>query len=502
MISHHLACDLGAESGRVMLGTLDAGKLTVEEIHRFPNTPIQQDGRIYWDIAALFDGVKAGLKKAAARKLPLASISTDSWGVDYVLLDAEGSIIPPTFHYRDSRTEQGVGNAYAKTDWNTIFAETGIQFLPFNTIFQLAAEKPERLAKAHRLLNIGDGFNFLLSGVAQAEQSLASTSQLYNPRTRTWSKPLIETLGLPPGLFPPLVPSGTRLGQLRPELAEATGLPAGLEVIATCSHDTGAAVAAVPVSGPDWAYLISGTWSPMGIETPEPILTGACRDQGFTNETGCGGTVRLLKNLVGLWLVQECRRHWAKAGPDYDYPTLTRLAEQAPPFVSLIDPADPRLMSPGDMPEKIAAFCRETKQPVPASPGAFVRCALESLALSYRRTFEQIEELTGRKIRRLHVLGGGSKNALLNQFIANALGIPVIAGPAEASATGNLLIQAIALGHLPSLAAARDVVRRSSAIETVSPRETAPWRTAYGFISGLASGRNGAPARWARRTAR
>jgi rhamnulokinase len=485
MTFRHLACDLGAESGRVMLGTLANGKLAVEEIHRFPNTPIERDGRLYWNIPALFDGVKAGLRKAANRKVPLAGLSADSWGVDYILLDSQGAVIEPTFHYRDARTAEGVRKAYAKTDWKTIFAETGIQFMPLNTLFQLAAESPERLAAAHRLLLIGDGFNFLFSGVAKAELSLASTSQLYNPRTKSWSESLLRTLGLPPGLFPPLVPSGTRLGPLRAELARETGVPPGLEVIATCSHDTGAAVAAVPLAEAGSAYLSSGTWSLMGVECDEPIITDTSRDLNFTNEIGYGGTVRLLKNIIGLWIVQECRRHWARAGQEFDYPTLTRMAAEAPPFAALIDPADPRFMSPGDMPDKIAAFCRETGQPAPAEPGAMVRCILESLALFYRHTLQQIERLIGRKIRRLHVVGGGSRNPLLNQFIANALGIPAIAGPAEASAMGNLLIQAIALRHLPSLAAAREVVRRSTPIDTVQPQDGRAWREAYGRLEAL-----------------
>jgi rhamnulokinase len=489
MSSYHLACDLGAESGRVMLGTLDGGKLAIEEIHRFPNGPIERNGQMHWDVAALFGGLKDGLKKVAARNLPIASVSTDSWGVDYILLDAGGRMISPTFHYRDARNEQGVKNAFAKTDWKTIFAETGIQFMALNTIFQLAAEKPERLSTAHQLLNIGDGFNFLLSGVVKAEESLASTSQLYNPLTKTWSKLLIDALGLPPKLFPPIVPSGRRLGPLRADLAKETGLPASLEVIATCSHDTGAAVAAVPAAGDDWAYLSSGTWSLIGVEIAEPIITDASRELNFTNEIGYGGTVRLLKNIVGLWIVQECRRQWARAGQKYDYPTLTQLAAASPPFVSLINPADPRFLSPGDMPDKIAAFCRETQQPAPVDPGAFVRCTLESLALFYRHTLQQMEGLVSRKIRRLHVVGGGSKNPLLNQFIANALGIPVIAGPAEASAMGNLLIQAIALGQLPSLAAAREVVRESTAIETVEPQATAPWQQAYARLEGYLGGK-------------
>lgn len=478
MTSHHLACDLGAESGRVMLGTLAGGKLAVEELHRFPNVPLQCGNELHWDIARLFEGVKAGLKKAADRKLPVASVSADSWGVDYILLDAAGSVVSPTFHYRDARTGRGVKQAYEKTDWNAIFAETGIQFMPINTIFQLAAETPERFAAAERLLNIGDGFNYLLSGVAKAEESLASTSQLFNPRSRTWSGPLIEALGFPARLFPGVIPSGTRLGPLLPEIAHETGLPA-LEVIASCSHDTGAAVAAVPGSGDDWAYLSSGTWSLMGVECADPVISGASRDLGFTNEMGYGGSVRLLKNIIGLWMVQECRRHWAGAGREHDYSALTAMAAESEPFVSLIDPSDPRFMGPGDMPGKIAQFCVETNQPRPSDPGATVRCVLESLALFYRRTLGQLEQVVGRRIRRLHVVGGGSRNPLLNRFIADALGIPVIAGPAEASAAGNLLIQAIALGNLPSLAAARDVMRNSTRLEIIEPQPAGSWDLAW-----------------------
>jgi len=477
MLTHYLACDLGAESGRLILGTLDNHRLTLEELHRFPNHPVNAGGSLHWDIPALFDELKAGMKKAAQRSLPIQSISTDSWGVDYLLFDAQGQVLSPTFHYRDERTARGVARAKGRVDWKTIFAETGIQFMPLNTIYQLAAETPGRLQQAHRLLLIGDGFNFLLSGVARAEESMASTSQLYNPRTKSWSRLLLQALDLPARLFPPIVPSGTRLGPLRPELARETGLQ-GLEVIAACSHDTGAAVAGVPGSGEGWAYLRSGTWSLMGVELPAPIITDPCRELNFTNEIGYGGSVRLLKNIVGLWIVQECRGQWAKQGSDYDYATLTQMAAAAAPFVSLINPADPRFLSPGDMPARIAAYCRETGQPSPPSPGAAIRCALESLALLYRRTGLQIEQLTGRKIERLHIVGGGARNALLNQFTANALQIPVLAGPVEATAAGNIVVQAIASGRLASLAEAREVVRASSEITQVDPGDAPEWEAA------------------------
>lgn len=478
MNTHYLACDLGAESGRLMLGSLDDGKLSLEEIHRFPNTPVQTGGGMHWDIPKLFGELKTGLKQAGARDLPISGISTDSWGVDYLLFDARGELISPTFHYRDPRTARGVEKIRSLVPWEKVFSETGIQFMALNTLYQLAAETPERLALARHLLLVGDGFNFLLSGVARSEISMVSTSQLYNPRTQKWSRPLLDAAGVSEKMLPPIVPSGTRLGKLRTELARESGL-AGLEVIATCSHDTGAAVAAVPARGTDWAYLSSGTWSLMGVELPAPILSDACRELNFTNEIGHGGTTRLLKNIVGLWIVQECRREWARAGQDLDYAKLTQLASDAPPFVSLINPSDPRFLAPGEMPEKIAAFCRETGQPGPAGPGATIRCVLESLALLYRRTLRQIEQLTGTKYARLHIVGGGSRNGLLNQFAANALQVPVLAGPVEATAAGNILIQAITLGHLPSLAAARTVAKNSSEVAGFQPRDTGPWNAAF-----------------------
>ena len=478
MTTYYLACDLGAESGRLMLGSLEDGKLKLEQIHRFPNTPVKTGDSLHWNMPQLFSELKTGLKKAAALNVPIASISTDAWGVDYLLFDERGALIEPTFHYRDARTARGVANAHAKVDWPAIFAETGIQFVPLNTLYQLAAESSERLARAHRLLLIADGFNYWLSGVAKAEESMASTSQLYNPRTRTWSKRLLDALGLPAKIFRPIVPSGTRLGPLRPEIVRDTGLPA-IDVIATCSHDTGAAVAAIPASGENWAYISSGTWSLMGVELPSPIITDACRELNFTNEIGYGGSVRLLQNIVGLWLIQECRRDWAQCGQEYDYATLTRLAADAPPFVSLINPADPRFVRPDDMPKKIADFCRETGQPVPANHGACIRCALESLALLYRRTLRQIEQLIGRKIDRLHVVGGGSKNDLLNQFTANAARVPVLIGPVEATALGNVLIQAITLGHLPSLASARALVREGLEIRALEPQDASVWDAVF-----------------------
>ena len=477
MPTNYLACDLGADSGRLMLGSLEAGKISVQELHRFPNGPTKTNGALYWNIDGLFAELKAGLKKAAATQLPIASISTDSWGVDYVLYDERGLIMPPVWCYRDGRTALGIENVRDKVDWPIIYAITGIQFMAFNTIYQVASEPPERLQQAKQILLIGDAFNYFCSGVARNEVSLASTTQLYNPTYNRWSKRLFAALGLREGLFAPLCPSGTRLGPLKKSLATESGLPP-IEVIATCSHDTGAAVAAIPATGGNWAYLSSGTWSLMGVELPKPVINEQSRTLGFTNEIGFGDTVRLLKNIIGLWIVQECRRQWAKEGAKYEFAELEKLAAAAPPFVSLVNPDDARFLSPDNMPEKIADFCRETNQPVPASPGAYVRCIYESLALFYRSTLRKLERLTGKKIEKLHIVGGGSKDATLNQFAANALKIPVFAGPAECAALGNLLIQAITLGHIASHAAAREIVRNSFELKMFTPQDAEQWDAA------------------------
>ncbi len=486
MATHYLACDLGADSGRVILGTLDAGKVSLEEVHRFPNGAVKVAGALHWEFDRLLNELKTGMKQAAERKLPIASISTDSWGVDYVIYDERGLPLPPVWCYRDSRTAQGVEIVKEKVEWPVLYAETGIQFMALNTIYQIVTEPPERLAKAKQILLIGDAFNFFCSGVARNEASLASTTQLYNPNHKRWSRKLLATLGLREDLFAPICESGTRLGPLKKNLATETGLPQ-IEVIASCSHDTGAAVAAVPASGENWAYLSSGTWSLMGVEWPGPVINDHSRNLGFTNEIGCGNTVRLLKNIIGLWLIQESRRHWAKAGRKMDFTELETAAAAAPPFVSLINPDDPRFISPDDMPKKIADFCRETGQPVPANVGACVRCIYESLALFYRVTLRRTERIIGRQIERLHIVGGGSKDATLNQFTANATKIPVLAGPSECAALGNILLQAMALGHLESHEAAREVVRNSFALTTYTPRDAAQWDAAAARFEKLLS---------------
>lgn len=480
---HYIACDLGAESGRVMLGTLADGKLTLEEIHRFANGPVTVAGTMRWDVLRLYDELKTGLRKVAARGIKVESLSTDSWGVDYVWLKDNEPLLTAPFHYRDARTDSGLDRAFAVVPQEEIFAESGIQFMTLNTLYQLHADAQQRpwvFKSADRFLCIGDYFNYLFSGVAKAEVSLASTTQLYNPKKKKWSKPLLKKLGLPAKRFPEIVPSGTILGPADCSL----GLGAA-KVIATCSHDTGAAVAAVPGEGRGWAYLSSGTWSLLGVEAKQPILTDASREANFTNEVGYGHSIRFLKNIVGLWIQQECRREWACAGQDHDYNALREMAAQAPPLRSLINPNAARFLKPGDMPAKIAAYCRETGQEPPATIGATVRCVLESLALLYAKTIADLSAITGQEIKRLHIVGGGSQNVLLNQFAANATGLPVIAGPVEGTAIGNILIQALALGHLSDLAALRQIVRASFPVTKFAPHDTAPWPAAQSQFAKL-----------------
>ncbi|HEY5743216.1 MAG TPA: rhamnulokinase family protein [Terrimicrobiaceae bacterium] len=486
-LHYYIACDLGAESGRVMLGRLEDGRLALEEIHRFPSAVIRVLGSLRWDVLRIYEELKTGLRKVAQRNLPIAGVSVDSWGVDYVLINAVHPMISPPFHYRDQRTADTYGKVRESVGSKLIFEETGIQFMPINTIYHLASDVEKSAAMlelADCFLMIGDYFNYLFSGVACVDESNASTTQLYNPRTRSWSELLIKRCGIPRKIFPKLVPPGTVLGPLLAEVAAETGLP-DVQVIATCSHDTGEAVAAVPSQDSDWAYLSSGTWSLIGVELARPLISEEARAHNFTNEAGYDGTTRFLKNIVGLWILQESRRAWARKGLNLDYASLTAEAEKAEPFRSLINPNAARFAKPGEMPDAIAAYCRETGQPSPETPGQFTRCILESLALLYRTALSEIEQLTERSIARLHILGGGSQSALLNQFAANAIQREVIAGPVEATAAGNILIQAIALGQVESLNALRKIVRDSFPLHTFHPLDTQNWDDAYHRFSQL-----------------
>ena len=478
---HYIACDLGAESGRVMLGSLAGGNLSVEEIHIFPSGPTQICGSLRWDLLRMFDELKEGLKKVSAGGVSVSGLSCDSWGVDYVLFSADEPMLALPYHYRDSRTDGAFERAFAVVRAEEIFAETGIQFMPINTLYQLHHDLEHRAAvlnTADRFLNIGDYFNYLFCSVLKADESLASTTQLYNPHARKWSGTLIRKFGFPERIFPEVVPSGTVLGPLRPPFDVETAFRE-TKVIAGCSHDTGAAVAAAPAAGNDWAYLSSGTWSLLGVENSSPIINAESRKYNFTNEIGYNGSIRFLRNITGLWILQECRRAWAKAGQEYTYDQLTRMAEKSTPLKTFFDPQDSIFAKPDNMPQKVVENCLKNGQPVPENPAEITRCILESLALSYRKTLEQLRELTRRPISTLHIVGGGCKNQLLNQFAADATGCAVLAGPVECTAIGNVLIQAITLGHIPSLQSGREIVGQSFPLVRYDPQQRARWENAY-----------------------
>lgn len=475
-----LAFDLGAESGRAILGTFADRNLQVSVIHRFPNGPVRVGNRLYWDVLRLWSEMREALH-LAGREGPLASIGVATWGVDFALLGREGELLGNPRHYRDPHTEPYPAAAFASVPAADIFQATGLQFLRFNTLFQLLALRQAQsplLAAAQNLLLIPDLFHFWLSGTPANEVTNASTTQCYNPVRRTWDDALLARFGLPRRWFGELVPPGTRLGELRPELAADTGLGA-VPIITPATHDTAAAVAGTPGEGDDWCFLSSGTWSLLGVELLHSLIHDGVREANFTNEAGVAGTTRFLKNVMGLWLVQECRRSWSRQGADYSYEELTQLAEMASPLASLVDPDDPRFLLPADMPEALRTFCRATGQPEPVSPGAVVRCALESLALRYRWVMEKIVALTGRSIRTIHVVGGGSQNRLLNQMTADATGCAVVAGPVEATAIGNVLTQALGLGLVSDLTDIRAVVRRSFPVERYEPRNRQSWDQAY-----------------------
>ena len=466
-----LAIDLGAESGRVMLGTVGSERVAVEEIHRFANVPVFIQKTLRWDIHHLFAEIKQGMRLAADRGIPISGISADAWGLDYVLLPANE--LP--FHYRDARTDDVMEKVFAVVSAGEIFETTGIQFMPINTLYQLFSDsrnRPEVLGKAEQLLNIGDYFNYLLSGNLCGEISIASTTQLFDARKKDWAWDLIQHLGLPKKIFPALVPPGTSMGSLLPNIAEETHLE-NVQVIASCTHDTAAAVAATPGQGDDWAFLSSGTWSLLGVELPTPVINAESRKFNFTNEAGYANSIMFRKNIVGLWIVQECKRAWAAEGNDFDYDELTRLAETSHSLTTFIRPEDSRFGKAGRMPEKIADYCRETNQPVPENPGATIRCILESLALLYARTLSECAAASGKKFKVLHIVGGGSKNKLLNQLTSNAVQLPVLAGPVEATAIGNILIQAKTLGHITD--DLRSHVRNSFDLESFQPTDAATW---------------------------
>ncbi len=493
----YLAVDLGAESGRVMAGLWNGRVLKLQEIHRFSNGPVWWADSMRWDVARLWAEIQNGLA-AAAREFGsrIVSVGADTWGVDFALLTRRGELLALPWHYRDARTDGMLARAFRIVPRREIFRQTGIQFMQINTLYQLLAlqrRHPDLLEHAATLLMMPDLFHWLLCGSKVVEFTDASTSQCVHPVRRTWARGLLRKFGLPTHVFPALVRAGTDLGPLRPMVAERAGLPGTVRVVAPPTHDTASAVAGVPTDRtgrPGWAYLSSGTWSLMGVEVARPVLTDRALELNMTNEGGLDETVRLLKNIMGLWLVQQCKRAFEAAGRTYSYAELVQLASGAPPLRSLVDPDDPRFLNPPDMPRAIQSFCRETGQPVPKSDGELVRCAYESLALKYRQVLGHLEELTGTRIEVIHIVGGGSQNDLLNQFTADACQREVRTGPVEATALGNLLVQVRTSGEIGTLAEIREVVRRSCEMRSFEPGDGTPWAEAAARLHSLRPSRS------------
>jgi rhamnulokinase len=476
-----VSVDLGANSGRVAVGRFDGRRLRLDELKRFPNVPVQVHDRLYWDALRLYDGILEGLRAAAYDGERIASVAVDGWGVDFALLDQAGHLLGNPVHYRDPRTEKAFVEVGACVAPRELFQATGVQLLPINTVYQLwamrAAGDPA-LEAASTMLMMPDLFHYWLSGAAAQEWTEATTTQCYDLGGRDWAWDVLDRLGLPKQLFGGVVPSGTVLGPVRPGVVEATGL-AGAVVIAAASHDTASAIAAVPFEAPGSLYLSSGTWSVLGTQVPSPVVDDHSYAANLTNEGGPFGSYQLMSNLTGLWLLQECQRAWSRSGQSWELQDLLALAEAAPPLRRLVDPNASAFVAPGDMPRRIAAACRSTGQDVPEDPGDVVRCILESLALLYRGTAEVLAAVSGMAPPALHIVGGGSLNALLCQWTADATGLPVWAGPAEASEVGNLLVQAIALGELASADEARSVVRESFPLALYEPAPNQAWDDAY-----------------------
>jgi len=480
-----LAIDLGASGGRVVSGAFDGRLLELEEIHRFENGPVSMGGELVWDLVRLWQEVVTGLRAAAVRHgRGVQSVGVDTWGVDFAFLTADGSLLGNPVCYRDARTHGMLAAAEAIVPRDEIFAATGLQFMELSSLYQLLALKrrhPSVLSAADRFLMIPDLFHWLLSGERSNERTNATTTQCYDPRRRDWAFDMLDRFGLPRHVFGPLVEPGVDLGTLRPEVATETGL-SGVRVVVPGTHDTASAVAAVPAleppcSRPNWCYVSLGTWALVGAELDQPLVTPECRAHNFTNEGGVGGTTRLLKNVCGLWLVQQCRATWQRAGQAWSWEQLTALAEEAAPLVTLVDPNHPSLVAPADMPEAIRSLARTSGEPVPGTTGAVIRTALESVAAAIRRTLEELDTLLGRRVERVHVVGGGVKNALLCQMIADASDRPVVAGPVEATAIGNLLVQLVARDGAVDLRTVRAVVRDSFELAHFQPRDAARWNS-------------------------
>jgi rhamnulokinase len=467
-----IAIDLGAESGRVARVTFNGSALHLEEIHRFPNIPVRVGKTLHWDALRLWNEIQTGIDAASKSGDKPAGIGLDCWGVDWALLDRDGNLMGNPVHYRDSRTDGMMEWVFERVPRRTIFERTGIQFMQINTLFQLASQVKAgsaQLETAKTFLSIADLFNYWMTGAKVCEFSHATTQHIYNPRTYNWDWETLNAVGIPTHLFGEIVQPGTRLGEFN-----------GIPVFAPATHDTGSAVVAVPTTTADYAYLSSGTWSLIGLELPEPIISDAAYEANVTNEGGYGGTFRFLKNVAGLWIAQQSRATWRAQGTEYSYADLTQLAVEAEPFRSLIDPDDNAFLPPGDMPSRIRDFCARTGQPIPETPGQVVRAIYESLALKYRHSLDTLSSLSNRTIERLHIIGGGTQNTLLCQMTADAIKRPVVAGPIEATALGNAIAQLIAVGELGGLSEARELLSRTVETALYEPKQPAAWDEAYG----------------------
>jgi rhamnulokinase len=487
-MANYIAVDLGAESGRVMLGRIADGRLTLEQIHRFSNGPVEEQGTLRWDFRGLLAEIKIGIGKAAkAARGEIRGIGVDTWGVDFGLLGPDGELLENPYHYRDSRTNGMMEKAFAIMPKRRIYENTGIQFMQLNALYQLLAMRlanSDVLAKTERLLFMADLFTYFLCGEALGEYTLASTSQMMDMKTGQWSRPIFEELSLPLEIMPKIVMPGTVVGRLTDKVAGEIGCDR-IPVIAVGSHDTASAVLGVPGGGDKWAYLSSGTWSLMGVELPGAIVNDKTFQYEFTNEGGVEHTIRLLKNIMGLWLVQECKRQWQREGQDLSYAELTKMASKAKPFVGYVNCDNSDFLAPGDMPARINKCLIETGQKPTDDKGQMVRLVLESLALRYRTVLGAIEDVTDSAIEVLHIVGGGIQNELLCEFTAEAIGRKVVTGPIEATASGNLLVQAKAAGQIKTIEEARAIIRNSFELKEYLPKNTGFWNRQYNRFAGV-----------------
>lgn len=479
-----LGFDYGASSGRAMLGIFDGEKITLEEVHRFPNDPVAVNGTLYWDILRLFHELKTGIIECRKKgHSDISSIAIDTWGVDFGLLDKDGRLLENPVHYRDKRTDGMIEKAFDVVPREEIYKRTGIQFMQFNTVYQLfalAQNRPELLKRADKMLFTPDLLNYFLTGAQYSEYSIASTAQMLDIETGDWDRELLEKLGISDNILAKVIDGGTVVGNLKKEICDEVGI-GPVPVIAVASHDTGSAVMSAPAKTDNFAFLSSGTWSLLGTELKKPIVNEKAAELDYSNEGGFNRTIRFLKNIMGLWIYQDCRRQWNREGKAMSFDELEFGARKAEPFRSFIDPDNDMFYHPGGMPDKVREFCRMTGQPVPEDKPQMVRCIMESLAMKYRYVYEGLEEVTGRKIPDLHIVGGGCKNVMISQFTANALGRTITTGPIEATATGNVLAQLIALGHIKDMEHGREVVRKSFEIKQWHPQDTDKWDEQYEY---------------------